>query len=451
MYNSKTFLNENKFLILLVGLIASITVGLLATKYTIDAPFSSYSNNAIFDIIKVIIMLLISGLIIYTLSFKLSRKLLVILSIAYFLRIAMVFVMSFFGFLPYLYDNNWELDALNLLSDWELGNFHFSINGDTASFYSMITTIVYYLLGYNPIYMQLVNALISTVTIFYFYRIVKSLFNHKIAVYSSLLMALWPTYIYFSSMQMREAMAILFITALIYHFIKWIESFKINDLFFVGVFFILSFLIRSQNAILMILILFPFITYFAWKKSSKYMKVLISFLVFFFISIGVALLIVLGYGEYFSMQYLESEMSYRSGGGSGYLEWMHYSSIFHIILYAPLRFLYFVFSPFPWQISSLEQVLAFFESIVLTYLTFKIFLNYKNIWNYCKNKKSLVFVISFCLLGLTANGLIDSNVGTAIRHKLQYIFIIFFLFGSLKEFKKNKQLLKLHLDSDQDN
>ncbi|HLR43033.1 MAG TPA: glycosyltransferase family 39 protein [Pseudogracilibacillus sp.] len=435
MDNLKFNFNNKKILIPLVILMLSVFIGFLTTKFAIDSPFSDFSNNVLLDIIKVSSMILIFSFVIYTISFKVSKKILTILLIAYFLRVLMVFIMSFFGLLPYLYDNNWELDALHLLDDWNIGDFHFTVAGSTVSFYSIVTTIIYYLLGYNPIYMQLINAFVSTLSVFYFYKIAEHIFKHKIAIFSSLLMGIWPTYIYFSSMQMREAFAIFFILALLYNFIIWMSTFKIKHLFLVGLFFVLSFLIRSQNASLMIIILFPFITYFAWMRSSKYMKVLIIFIVTILIGIATALLFSLGYGEYMSMQYIENEMSYRSGGGSGYLTWMHYNSILHVILYAPLRFIYFVFSPFPWQIASIEQILAFGESVLLIYMSFKILKNLKYIWNYCINKKALFFIITFCLLGLIANGIIDSNVGTTIRHKLQYIFVIFLLYSVVSKIK----------------
>src|SRR5699024_11221515 len=71
----------------------------------------------------------------------------------------------------------------------------------------------------------------------------------------------------------------------------------------------------------------------------------------------------------------------------------------------------------------------------LIYMSFKILKNLKYIWNYCINKKALFFIITFCLLGLIANGIIDSNVGTTIRHKLQYIFVIFLLYSVVSKIK----------------
>lgn len=422
---------------IIMSLFIGIFLGLISTKYAINGPFSSFSDHVILDIAKIMIIISISVLLLYVLSNKISKKLVVIVAVALFLRIIIVFGMSFFGLLPYLYDNNWDVEASILLPDWQAGNYHFNVNGSSVRFYSKLTTIIYFLLGYNPIYMQLINAFFSALSVYYLYLLSDFLFGRKAAIITAVIMSIWPTYIYFSAMHMREALAIFFLVAVTYYFVKWLGNFRFKNLFLVFLFIILSVLIRPQNALLISLIILPFVLYYAWIFSSKFLKVNILIIITLFIGASFITLKSLGYISYFDFNYISSEMSYRSDGGSGYLEWMTYGSIFDVLVYAPIRFIFFVYTPFPWHVTDIAQAAAFIESILLITMTLYILRYFKRLWKNYDKKRMLFFVVVLCLVGLVANGVVDSNVGTAIRHKLQYLFIFFILYSAIKnsEFK----------------
>ncbi|GEK57699.1 hypothetical protein CHL76_01210 [Marinococcus halophilus] len=424
-----------KFLIFFTG----STIGLIVSLLASNGPFTHFSENHVFALIKVILCILISSSILYFIASTVSQKLMNIVFLAFFLRIITVFFMSIFGILPYQYDNNWDLTASQLLPSWHAGNFYFDV-GNGFEPYSILTTIIYFLLGENPIYMQLLNAFFGALTIYVIFLICLKLFNKRVAYLTSIIIALWPTYIFFISMQMRESLAIFFITLLIYFFINWLNDFKIKNLIGVLIALIFSALIREQNAVLVTLILFPFVIVHFWKNSNKYLK--IFSVIFSFVGLIIAFLIlnVSGYLSYLNLNYISEEMNYRTDGETAYLAWMNYSSIFDLIIYSPIRLIYFVYTPFPWQITDFQQAISFLESIVLIIMTFYILKNIKKIINYSLYKKGFFFLIAFCLLGLIANGLIDSNVGTAIRHKLQYLYLFIILFVAAWDYNKTKVL-----------
>src|SRR5699024_7441519 len=393
--------------------------------------FAEFSNNPLIDTLKISIFILISVLLLFFIVKNTSKSFISVIFIAFFVRIIVVFIMSFFGFIPYQYDNNWELVGATLLSDWHSGNIHFNINNNKVSFYSGLTTVVYYLFGENPIYMQLLNVFFSTLAIIYLFKMSRYLFNYKVAFYSSVIMSIWPTYIFFTSMHMREALAIFFLLAFAYYFMKWLRYFKFKYIILAAFSFLFDMLIRPQNGMLIIISIFPFIVFYAWKYSSKYMK--INLVVFsFFAGLGILFILQLTGYLRFDFNYIVTEMSYRTGGGSSYLEWMTYNSLLDLIIYSPIRLVYFVYTPFPWQITSMEQAFAFLESVLLIIMSYHILRGLKVLWETTERKRELFFIIVFCLLGLIANGLVDSNVGTSIRHKLQYIFVFFILVSAVK-------------------
>ena len=126
------------------------------------------------------------------------------------------------------------------------------------------------------------------------------------------------------------------------------------------------------------------------------------------------------------LSYSTREMEWRSSGGSAYLQSMRYDSWIDILRYIPVRFIHFTFGPFIWEIKNIFHLFAFLEAILIImffYYTLKTFSKYKNKYNF--NLQILLLLFGF--FGLISNAIIDSNYGTAIRHRMIYvpIFIIF--------------------------
>lgn len=436
MENKLAIIKRPNNIFLVIFILVGMMIGLFTTQFALNGPFGEFSNAPLVDLTKVTILILLSACLLYFIAKNTSKSLVIIILSALLVRLFVVVLMSFFGFLPYQYDNNWDVDAGILLSDWNSGNFHFDLGNSNASFYSILTTIIYFLFGENPIYMQLLNVFFSSLTIYYIFKITNHLFNHKIAVFTSGIMAIWPSYIFFSSMHMREALAIFSLVTFAFFFMKWLRYLNFKYMVIATLCFILNILIRDQNAILISISVLPFIIFYAWKYSSKYLKINILILTLTF---GTALLVIFNASGYlnFDFNYIATEMNYRSNGGSSYLEWMTYGSIFDVIIYAPIRFIYFTYTPFPWQITDMAQAFAFLESILLIVMSLYILRNYKKLRGDSSRKRELLFIITFCILGLLANGVVDSNVGTSIRHKLQYIFLFFILFSAIK-YNKSK-------------
>lgn len=55
---------------------------------------------------------------------------------------------------------------------------------------------------------------------------------------------------------------------------------------------------------------------------------------------------------------LDTYAHYRDHGGSAYLTALHYRTWLDVALYAPVKIVYFLFSPLPWQVDGLTDLLA---------------------------------------------------------------------------------------------
>ncbi len=139
----------------------------------------------------------------------------------------------------------------------------------------------------------------------------------------------------------------------------------------------------------------------------------------------VGVLGVLGIGIFaefmYSLERANSELAYRASGGAMYLEGMQYSSWFDFILVAPTRAIYFQFAPFPLHVEQVFHLLAF----TMTPIVIVLFIGAARSLYQCEYDETVaVLLVVFYLAGITGYGLINSNFGTNVRHRIVFDFLL---------------------------
>ena len=134
-------------------------------------------------------------------------------------------------------------------------------------------------------------------------------------------------------------------------------------------------------------------------------------------------------------------------GGSSYARYVGNSnSIGNMIIYTPLRIVYFLFSPFPWQWRGIADIIAFFfSSLYFLYIlahSISYLINTTN--NEQKNKQILIMILTMAVVFVYSWGV--SNTGTAARHrdKLVPIFAVLWAYssGSFNYYRGVDKLIK---------
>lgn len=121
---------------------------------------------------------------------------------------------------------------------------------------------------------------------------------------------------------------------------------------------------------------------------------------------------------------LETMRDWRAQGGASYLDWMSYDSWIDVILVAPVRAIYFQYAPFPTQIESIFHFLGMLDLplyILLTIAAYRSFLR-------CQlDQRIFALLLTVYLAGVVGYGLINSNFGTAVRHRVpfEYLLVVF--------------------------
>ena len=124
--------------------------------------------------------------------------------------------------------------------------------------------------------------------------------------------------------------------------------------------------------------------------------------------------------------YLEStEVATR--GNASWPEWTKIDSYSEVIYKAPLRSLYFVFSPFPWDVKETKHLIGMFDSFFYIYFVYLIICNIKNVWR----DRGLRVILFILLAYLFVFGFGVGNFGTGIRHRSKFVIIFIILAAPL--------------------
>lgn len=380
--------------------------------------------------------------ILYTYFFykiaKTNNKKYILLLLAFTIRVIIIILDNFYGLFPYIWDtqtfhNTSLLIKENILAFRPLFyNINTSISVKSYSFFS---SIIYLIFGNHEIIMRILNAFIGVYIAKQAYDIsLMAKLNKNSAYWVLNLVAFWPSFVLYTSINMRDALIICLTLDLIKKIFLLMDRKKIN-LLFILFDFILIYYLRRQNVFLFIIIILFYYVIKRILKSKKLYRIifiLLSFVGF----ISFIYLIQLNILPVINIDYISGAMEHRTSGGASYLKSISYNNTFEVIKYIPIRSVYFLFGPFIWDLSvkNIFILFAFIESFVffiLFILGRKGLLGKNNLYN-----SKLLFLLTFLITGVAGYASITSNYGTAIRHKMTFIIIIFiFISKSFSRYK----------------
>lgn len=126
-------------------------------------------------------------------------------------------------------------------------------------------------------------------------------------------------------------------------------------------------------------------------------------------------------------------------GTASWPEWTKISSNFEMLYKGPIRSIYIIFAPFPWDIKEIRHLFGMLDSFLYMSLTFFIISNIKNIWRDPVLRILLIILLSYIFVF----GIGVGNFGTGIRHRSKFVVIFIILAAPfLKQliFKKNNKI-----------
>jgi len=288
--------------------------------------------------------------------------------------------------------------------------------------------IIYYLVGYKPDLIRILNSITSVCIGFNLYFITLRLSGSKAAKIGFVLAAYFPSSILWSSLNLKDSFIIFLITLIVKHNLELMEKFKLGKVFFMSLLMMALVSLRFYVGILLALcVALSYIftaTKFLWWQRLTYTLAII-------IIAGLALQ-QMGYGfmgtDFVFSQSIETigeqhqKGAYGKGAFAGDVTFDTYADA---LKYLPIGIFYFLFGPLPWQSMGPIRVITVPEMVFLYFLYSYFIIGVKHLWRTQRGPCLFLMIVIVCFGLIYSLG--SSNLGGLYRIRLQIIMIAFIL------------------------
>lgn len=336
---------------------------------------------------------------------------------------------------------------------WQFGkdgfmNLFTHFRGPDPFFISWIIAIPYSLLDRSELMAESISLLFGMGSVYLGWIVANKIWNKDIANKVGMTIALFPSLILYSVLIMRETYIVFFLLLALYGVVTWTktDSFKSIIITMAG-FFMATFFHGAMiiGGIVFFLIVFLVNIKKMFKLLIKF-RLNFKFLIYLSSIAGLVFYILtkvhIPYLESFdyatNLSTLFQKTTINTKGDASWPTWLIISSPVEMFYKLPLRSIYFMYAPFPWDVSQARHLAGMLDSFLYIYLTFLIFKNKKNIWRDPALRVFLIILIFYIIVFAIGAG----NFGTGIRHRSKFVVLFILLAAPLiKKFifdNKNK-------------
>ena len=312
-------------------------------------------------------------------------------------------------------------------------------SGPETYFLSKFIAVLYALLGRSILMAQSISIFFGVASVFLGWLVAKKIWDDHTAIKVGWSIALFPSLVSYSVLTMREVYLSFFLLLAVYGIIMWVRHRSINSIIIVISGFIGATFFHGSSIIGLFVFLF-FITLDSFKKAFKLLSIRrINFQILIIIIFSLTIFglyftnkISLPYIQNFSKSidpsYLKSEViNLKVKGSAAYPEWTKIDSDIEFIYKIPIRSVYFLFSPFPWDVDKSSHLIGLLDSFLYMILAYLIFRNRKVIWKDPALRIVLIVLFSYFVM----YGVGVGNFGSAIRHRSKFVIELILLAAPL--------------------
>lgn len=292
--------------------------------------------------------------------------------------------------------------------------------------FSTVIGYIYMLFGEQRILAQYFISLLSMYSIVITNKILElANISDRIKLISLILISFLPYFAILSSILLREMLVVFFVTMSLYYFIKWWESAHLKYFILAIIFPVFAAAFHSGAIAISVSYIFIYIFY-----DVKVKRFLISYKTVFLAMFFWVLLITFNelYADTLlrkfqgvdSFSEVVSVARTYSSGGSSYSIGNNASNPIQFLFYTPIRILYFIGSPLPWNWRGIFDIISFFLSSSFYLMTYLI--AFKALKKSNNNKKQLIIsILVTALISALTFAWGVSNSGTAMRHRDKFL------------------------------
>jgi len=361
-----------------------------------------------------------------------------ILYTALILRVLVILIGHYLITLPDSDQDALGLDDLSwtIAQDGFLNVIH-NFPGLDSFFHSWFIAILYSLFGRSILMSQSLSLSFGIGIVVLGWLFAKKLWDSHTANKVGWVLALFPSLILYSVLPLRDIYSSFFILVAMFGLFNWTRtrsffSSTLTIFGFVGAAFFHGALIIGGIFFFIILIISSLKKTFTSLINSRLS--IGSFLIIFFGFIVLQSFFSneiyipkIGYFTEIDLNLLTSELNTRVIGTGSFSEWTKIQSHEEYIYKVPLRLLFFLFSPLPWQVEKIAHIIGMIDGFFYIFLVYLIFCNRKVIWNNPSLRILSIFLLGYLLMFSIGVG----NFGAGIRHRSKFIIEMLLLVGPL--------------------
>ena len=406
--------------------------------------FVGFESLEIQEILSGLIPIMFSFLFVLYVSYKkpyLSKFFL----LAFFVKFVLLIINFFIYTLP---DSGEGSDVVRFLefsinaSSDGFSSLFSSFPGISSSFFhAWIAAFFYILLGESAFLFGSLSFLFSMVSLYFFWLLYSEIWKGDASVNTFFIAIFLPSLALYSVIPRYEAFMWSFILIGFLGVYKWFNYNSLKGFLLASVGLLIAGMFHSPFFLAYIV----FIGIIAVKKLYEFLlgvqnnKLFVSGFVFaavFFTIVGWFIfggLYIPKIGTFESLMFSENIDNAKLLGAASlrgtanYPAWTAPSSIVDYLWKPIVRGVYFLFSPFPWDIKSAGHLIGLIDAFIYIYISYKVWCNRLFL---LKNEGTRNIIIIIILLAMVY-GLGVGNFGTGIRHRTKFLLVLLALAGPL--------------------
>ena len=129
-------------------------------------------------------------------------------------------------------------------------------------------------------------------------------------------------------------------------------------------------------------------------------------------------------------------------GRAAYLKGVNFSNPILTILFLPVRMLYFLYTPFPWMVRAVVDIVGLFDAVLYMVISYRIFCKLRMVRASGVKSSEQKFIILLTLVLLVVVAMfaaVTSNYGTAIRHRCKLFPLMLLIMADYTGSKRKKK------------
>jgi len=260
------------------------------------------------------------------------------------------------------------------------------------------------------------------------YGVARRLTTQRLAIGVTAATLLWPSVLYRSTVIQRETVLAGCMIVLVWIVLRMIERIRLRDLLAVLPLLGLVVVFREENLALLIAVVGVafLVRDERFKRNLATAAVVLSLPISYFLLNADS---ITGYG--ITAKDISDFAQQRATGTAAYLINLTYGNWIEILLWLPVKIVYYLFMPLPWYWSSPQIALVGMNGLLLLGATVLAVQGGLPAWR--RSRTALVPAV-FLIIGITTYAVIELNYGAAFRRRVQFTpFILLFAAIRLSE------------------